>query len=352
MRQNLTLYDVAYLTSADFEKYPPLEVDRSSYKLNQIDAPRINQEYWFLEARKSWRDGADFIAYHITKMHLLFVTRNRKDGKMALDTVRFISGNWNRRIYEYSTLKGFSANGMHMLFESREALGRYAMHQKLLGVDMVDLSEENGFEDSFAEPLVVVRPIAYPVTGRSTELGNYLAHLSKELSWTYGIFLNSTSSQLVSQLLSQNPNLKLILADTFQIQFARGFLNGSSSAKRATVHRGSMNQYEMNKDRNILVDWSKADTFGANRFILRVEDPMDTAPLIKDGSLGFIYIHSSLLGSKEFKAHLDTWLPKLKPNGWLVGTGIQRKHINDIVVERFPNWQLGYHGSWITQIAG
>lgn len=329
---------MAQLGKEDFEKYPVIE-QPTHYRIKEVKDPPINEEFWFLEARKFWTVGKYETSYHITKMKLLWIVRTK--GVLHLDVMRFISGHWTRKIYPYSELVGFTAtdDSLSRVFDSKESLGKFAMKKKLIGEKLINFTEAVGIEDGYEPNFKVEKPIFEPTPQRHASRPQYIRHLASQFNWTHGALVHYQNPEQVSDILTYK-ELKLIVSDPFKVP--RDPMTGIS------LYKGSLNQHELSK---WLKEYQAREEFGPlrGRVTLRVEDPKQTATVLRDGLLDFVFINTSILHGKGIREMIDLWAPKVKKGGFVLGSGINHKHTYDIITERFPDWKLGYQNIWLNQ---
>lgn len=142
--------------------------------------------------------------------------------------------------------------------------------------------------------------------------GQYIEALAKKYSWKKGAELGVWYGQTYFHLLDALPGLTLIGVDNWQ--------QGLETANHHTnqkVNRQDVLKRRMNYN---------------NRAVILEKSTSQAAELVPDRSLDFVFVDADH-SYEGCKADLINWIPKLKPEGWIIGHDFLLPGVNRAVRE-------------------
>ena len=77
-------------------------------------------------------------------------------------------------------------------------------------------------------------------------------------------------------------------------------------------------------------------------------DSRESPTFVEDGSLDFFFIDASHT-YKNVKKDLEVWIPKLKPNGWMIGHDIDYPSVEKAVIDVIGFYEVGPDNVWVSR---
>jgi len=149
--------------------------------------------------------------------------------------------------------------------------------------------------------------------------------LKKEMGAEIGVWRGKTTHHILKQL----PQLHLICVDPYKVY--DHFKN-----------HHDMGKYESQVEFSALAESLKYDLIKkyGKRVIWYQKESLEVAPLIKDGSLDFVFVDANY-GYKYVKEDILAWLPKIRSGGIMIGHNITSKKDNTGSVKQAVEETIG-----------
>ena len=157
--------------------------------------------------------------------------------------------------------------------------------------------------------------LTVPVTHTTKNANNrrelFINDIVKHFSWTLGAEIGVRSGRTSFCLLDNNPQLSMYAVDLDISQFYNVSIQ-QKYQERLRVLEG--------------ISWEMSNG-------------------VPDGSLDFVFIDAGH-GYKSVMKDLESWIPKLKPTGWLIGHDINFPAVNKAVTEKLKTFKVGPDNVW------
>jgi SAM-dependent methyltransferase len=85
-----------------------------------------------------------------------------------------------------------------------------------------------------------------------------------------------------------------------------------------------------------------------NRLRVHEVDSRNSPAFVEDASLDFFFIDASHT-YKNVKKDLEVWIPKLKPNGWMIGHDIDYPSVEKAVLDVIGFYEVGPDNVWVSR---
>ena len=332
------------LEASDFADYPTVVVDNLlSYKLRDIQAKAepINEEFWFFEKRSAlnskitYKPGDALEFWSITKMKLLYVTHTEGNpARRAIDTTRFVNGAWGRQIYTFESINGFGTDQpmAHRIFKTKRDVYGFAFKHKLLGLPIRDLTDD--ITDDPVERVSHDKPVFEHFDGTPSII-DYMSHLINKFSWDSGAIVGVEHGKFIERMLDSNPNTAFTVVDSYKIdtdRYGTNLTNYSIWELKETALKFN----ELNKT-NPKFRFHRCKT-------------ADIIEEIPNDSLAFVYFrHTNRTSTARIREEINLWLPKIRPDGWIIGWGITGSNVAKVIDQELPGWRLGHQNLWLRE---
>jgi SAM-dependent methyltransferase len=146
---------------------------------------------------------------------------------------------------------------------------------------------------------------------RSNRREIFISELVEHFGWTAGAEVGVRTGRTTFHLLDSNPNLSMIAVDIDIKQFY--------NFKISQKYQNRLNAIEG-------VSWEVPNQ-------------------IPNNSLDFFFIDAGH-GYKSVIKDIQSWAPKLKPNGWFLGHDINFPAVHKAVTEHFEKFEIGPDNVW------
>lgn len=139
----------------------------------------------------------------------------------------------------------------------------------------------------------------------------FINDIVKHFNWSVGAEIGVRTGRTSFCLLDNNPQLLMYAVDMDISQFYNPAIE-KKYKERLRVLEG--------------ISWEMADK-------------------VSDQSLDFVFIDAGH-GYKSVMRDLESWMPKLKPTGWLIGHDINFPAVNKAVTEKLKTFKVGPDNVW------
>lgn len=161
----------------------------------------------------------------------------------------------------------------------------------------------------------------------------FLAFLVRQNGWTKGAELGLWDGRTMFHLLGACPDLSMTGVDLWAAQ-------------------------PSNPGHEDYVGWDHADherlcrdrlaRFGERSTIIKGWTS-EAAEKVDNGSLDFVFIDADH-SEASVRDDIATWLPKLKPTGWIIGHDIDWAGVKSAVEDLMPGYEVGPNVTWVRPV--
>lgn len=157
----------------------------------------------------------------------------------------------------------------------------------------------------------------------------WIEHLIKSHDWRLGVELGVWKGRTFLHLLHSCPDLTLIGIDLWEPQ---------------PTNEGPQNFLDWPHHENERMVREAGKPFGERARLVK-DWTVEAAKSIDDESLDFIFIDADH-SSEAVRGDLLAWMPKVKPEGWLLGHDINWPSVQTVVDELVPGYIVGPDNTW------
>lgn len=162
---------------------------------------------------------------------------------------------------------------------------------------------------------------------------DFLEFCVKQNGWKAGAELGLWEGRTIHHLLSTCPGLTMIGVDLWQAQpdnvGPEGY-EGWDHAHHEAVCRDRCRPF--GKRARIINGWTT-----------------DAADQVEDASLDFVFIDADH-SEEGCRRDIDSWLPKVKPTGWIMGHDINWPGVRVAVDDLMPGYEVGPDVVWFRPV--
>jgi hypothetical protein len=162
---------------------------------------------------------------------------------------------------------------------------------------------------------------------------HFLAFLVEQNGWTFGAELGLWEGRTIAYLLDRCKKLSMIGVDLWAMQPDNPGPEGYEGWDHGAHER---------------IARQRCAPFGARATLLKMRTS-EAAILVDDGSLDFVFIDAdhSEAGARE---DIKTWLPKIKPTGWITGHDINWPGVKAACDDLVPDYRIGPNVVWFRPV--
>jgi hypothetical protein len=162
---------------------------------------------------------------------------------------------------------------------------------------------------------------------------HFLAFMVRRNGWTSGAELGLWEGRTISYLLAACPGLSMIGVDLWEPQPVNPGPEGYEGWDHGEHERRARKRCEPYGERATLI---KATT-------------TEAAKQVPDASLDFVFIDADH-SEHGCRSDITTWLPKLKPTGWITGHDINWPGVRAACDDLVPGYEIGPNVVWFRPV--